>query len=379
MKTSAIIILAILVALPVVSAWADTEYLLGPEDVVTIQVMRHPEFSGEFLIPDDGKINLLGIGDVNITGKSVRELSDYIYTQLKERLKAPEVSVTLKIQRQQRIYVLGSVQTPGVYNLSPGQRITELVAAAGGIIGKPADCKITLMRASSSKQQQVELSNVLNVDSAANIPLQPGDVINVETIRQWSIYVMGQVKLPGIYQLREDNNGILEALALAGGTLDTAATSQVMVTHTSGKSESVDLAPAIRDGEHPQKFKLEPGDLIVVPESQNRIAVLGYVNQPGYLSLKDGQKVTLSDVIGLAKGLMPKKSSMSSILILRTTNGKQEKLIYNLSKFFKTGDAAYNPVIQAGDVVYVPRSESPEWDSIIRAISSTSILFSAIY
>lgn len=379
MRNSAIIITAFLIALLVVPAWANTEYQLGPEDIITVNVIRHLEFSGEFFIPVDGAVNLPGIGVVQVAGKSIRELSDYITTQLKERLKNPEVSVSLKQQRQQRIYVLGAVLNPGVYDLKPGERITESIAAAGGITGETADCKITLMRASNANQQTVALSDILKADSSGNIPLQPGDVVNVKTVIQWPVYVMGQVKLPGVYQLREDNNGILEALALAGGILDTAALSHVTVTHTSGKSTVVDLTPAIRDGEKSEKMKLEPGDLVVVPESQNRIAVLGYVNQPGYFTLKDGQKVTLSDAMGLANGLMPKKSRPESILILRTTDGKQEKLVYNLGKFFKTGDTASNPVVRSGDVIFVPRSETPEWDSIIRAISSTSILFNAIY
>ena len=379
MKTSVIIFLVILIAFPVITSWADTEYLLGPEDVVTVNVMRHSEFSGEFLIPDDGKVNLPGIGVVLIAGKSIPELSSYIDTQLKERLKDPEVSVSLKTQRQKRIYVLGSVAIPGVYNLKLGQRITEAIASAGGIVGKPDDCKIVLMRASNAKQQTSELSDILKADSTANEPLQPGDVVNVQTVKQWPIYVMGQVKEPGIYQLREDNNGILEALALAGGTLNTAALSEVMVTHTTGTSELVNLSPSIRDGEQQERKELKPGDLIIVPECQNRIAVLGYVNEPGYFALKDGQKITLTDALGLSKGLMPKKGSQTDILILRTVNGKQEKLIYDLSKFFKNGDASNNPIIQTGDVVYVPRSEGIEWDSIIRAISSTSVLMNAVY
>lgn len=88
-------------------------YKIGSEDVISVTVARHAQFSGDFYIPTDGVVDLPGVGRVTATGKTLGELSDYVTTRLSKRLRDPEVTVTLKSPRMQRVYVLGSVERPG--------------------------------------------------------------------------------------------------------------------------------------------------------------------------------------------------------------------------------------------------------------------------
>lgn len=371
----ALILAALGAAAPVFGASA---YHLGPEDVVVVTVLRHPEFSGTFLIPSDGNLDLPGVGQIKSAGMTPQELQAEIAGRLGERLVRPEVTVSLHAVRQQRVYVLGAVKQPGVYDHKTGWRITELLAAAGGAEGEPSDCTVSLLRASTGKQEMVDLTGVMRADPEANLVLEPGDVLTVQAVEHYPIYVMGRVKNPGMYRMRGDNTGLIASLTLAGGTLVDAALSRVSVTHVDGTIEIVDTTHSIVEGKSENEFKLRPGDLVVVPESTARIAVLGTVREPGYFPLRDGHKTMLSDAIGLARGVDTRQGNLGSVMVLRNAGGKQEKLIYDMGKFLTSGDVDHNPEVQPGDVIFVPRNRGTNWDVVIRMLGSFSLLFNSI-
>ncbi len=173
-------------------------YRLGAEDVVTVSVLKHIEYSGDFLVAPDGTIELPGAGKVLATEKTVAELQTEITTRLSDRLRAPEVTVTLHMPRMQRIYVVGLVKQPGIFDAKPTWRVTEALAAAGGLAPiesvaptsdgllpapKPEDYTITLMRASTNKQLTLFLPDVLTMKESANPPVEPGDVLTVTSVQ----------------------------------------------------------------------------------------------------------------------------------------------------------------------------------------------------
>lgn len=264
-------------------------YPLGPEDVVAVSVLKHPEFSGEFLIPPDGWVNFPVVGKVMVNGKTTAELTDVLVKGLKTRLKAPEVTVTLKTQRLQRIYVLGAVKTPGILDYKAGWRVTEALAAAGGM-----------------------LDNTLQAD--------------------------------------------------------------VTILHVDGTATALDLGAILREGKVGADAKLAAGDVVMVQKHYARIAVLGFVNKPGYYDLQDGKPLRLTDAIGMAGGTDIKRGQLGEVAVLHTReDGKQERKVYNLEKFLRKAEIKQNPEVVAGDVVYVPQTKKPDWTTIFQIISSIGI------
>lgn len=376
MRKSAFLVL--LLALLILPLWARaaSEYRLGPEDDIVVTVLRHEEFSGEFLVPQDGMVDLPAVGMVKASGMTLNELSNYITKRLGDRLRAPEVSVTLKTQGIVRVYVLGSVRLPGVYNYKPGWRITECIAAAGGNLGEITDLQASLVKGSTGEQKTVKLVDAFTAGSDANLSVDPGDVINIETVRTLPVYVTGKVRIPGLYKLRTDG-GLLEAITLAGGTLDGAALSSVTVTHVSGESETVDLLPLMKKGDSSGNRKLEPGDLVVVPQSDGKIAVLGNVLRPGYFPINDGDVVRLTDALALAGGAI-RQGNMEKVLLISIENGQEKKQICNVTKFLKSGDVASNPVIKPGDIVFVDKNGRTDWPSVLNSLSVTTLIYNVL-
>jgi hypothetical protein len=152
-----------------------------------------------------------------------------------------------------------------------------------------------------------------------------------------------------------------------------AALSRVNVTHLSGKSDQIDLSSAVSGNEKSPDFALSSGDLVVVPEATDRIAILGYVKEPGFYPLKDGQKLTLADALSLARGTEQRSAGIGAVAVIRMVNGKQIRQTYDLRKFLKGGDASSNPYITSGDVIYVPPGEKIDWEMVLRTISSVGI------
>jgi len=96
---------------------------------------------------------------------------------------------------------------------------------------------------------------------------------------------------------------------------------------------------------------LQPGDMLVVPESQNRIAVLGAVNGPGVFALTDGMKVV--DAVARAGGPNT-RGTLNGVVIVRLEGGETKRTVVNLERALSGQDLTQNVALQAGDVVFVP-------------------------
>lgn len=353
-----------------VTAWAEA-YRLGPQDVITVTVMRHPEYSGEFTIPPDGAIALPGTGMISVARCTLDDVAVAIRDRLKSTLRVPEISVTLKTSRTQQLYVLGDVSKPGVYTWQAGWRLTEALAAAGGMAADPGECMVTVLR-ESGERVSIPLKTALHTEQDANLSLAPGDVVSVEAMERYPVYVTGAVKQPGMYKLKA-GEGPVEAMVMAGGVLENAATGKAQILRATGERETVDLKAIIANNTGTAPRKLAAGDVLVIPESTARIAVLGFVKQPGYYPIREGETLRLTDALGLAIGA-DQRASIKTVAVLRTTNGQQERLLFDMRKFLTMGDAAQNPVLQAGDIVYVPETGKPNWNTIFQGLGSVSTM-----
>ena len=370
-----VIVVLMMLAAPAFASDQNSDYVLGFEDLITVTVIGHQEFSGDFFIPTEGSVDFPGVGNITVSGKTTSAVVNEITTRLKERLRDPEVYVTVKNPRSQQIHVLGAVKAPGAYAIKPGWRITEALSAAGGLEAgvQEADCTVHVLRASGAKSS-VSLQEAVRGSETSNLLLQVGDVMTVEAVEMIPVYVMGKVRAPGLYRIRKDGADILAAITVAGGTLDDAALSKVTVTHLDGKSETVSLVPVTNTGKQDTATVIRSGDMVVVPESNAKFAVLGWVKNPGTYPLKENQVIRLADAIGIANGT-DKRGSLGKVAILRSNGDKQERLIFNFNKFAKDGDISQNPEIRPQDVVVVPQTKGFDLDSMLSSISGSLSIF----
>jgi polysaccharide export outer membrane protein len=334
------------------TARAADNYLVQPEDALTVSVYGHDELARDVVVLRDGDFNYPIVGRVQAAGKSPEAVAGAIADGLGRELVDPHVTVSVKQPAMRRVYVSGLVAKAGSYDLKPGWRVSHLLAEAGGLTTKPELAKAVIVRGGAT--MAVRLQDVLtSSDRAADVALLPGDLLQVQPDTNL-VHVAGQVKTPGDYQVKNDL-GVLEAVAMAGGATDGAALTRAQVIR-GGEVLKVDLHRLLVEGKTDGNLTLQPGDTLVIPANDARVAVLGGVGQPGYYDLPDGKPVTIADALGMAKGPI-KHAKMGEVALVRVVDGKQVVSTLNFSRFLKEGDLSQNPNVASGDVIYVADGE----------------------
>ena len=91
----------------------NSNYTLGPDDVINIIVMRHPEVSGEYTINKQGKIQYEFAGDVTLAGFTKEQAIDVLAQKLSIYIIKPEISFKITGYNSKIVYVVGEVARPG--------------------------------------------------------------------------------------------------------------------------------------------------------------------------------------------------------------------------------------------------------------------------
>jgi polysaccharide export outer membrane protein len=245
------------------------DYLVGPQDVLTITSYDQADLSGKFSVEADGTFTYPLIGRVKAGGITLRSLEQ----QLKARLvgegffKDPQITVAVETYKSQKVFVVGEVRTPGTYTLSGTMTLVEALARAGSTLPSASgDAVIVRAEAGSSgptlptsegaNVTRVDLKSLQNGEFSQNTLLRDGDTIFVP--RAESIYVFGQVKSPGAYPLQHRQTTVLQALSLAGGVTPRGTTGRIKVMRIVDNREK-EIRVRLTDA-------VMPGDTIVVPE-----------------------------------------------------------------------------------------------------------------
>jgi len=122
-----------------------------------------------------------------------------------------------------------------------------------------------------------------------------------------------------------------------------------------------------------QNYVIDDGDTLNIPESNNRIMVLGQVPRPNTYFYKE--PMTVEDALAQAGGEIPTRSWLSKTLVIRERPGMPgvyDRIQVDLVRFIRNGDSAQNIQLQPGDLVYVPETKTPDLDRIGKFLGSIS-------
>jgi polysaccharide export outer membrane protein len=176
--------LALMGAVPGTSAEAPTgpDYLLGPEDVVSISVWKDEQLSKEVVVRPDGMISFPLVGEVPAAGRTVEDLRLDVAKRLSRFIPGAHVSVSLTKLLSYRIYVLGRVAKPGEFMVGHHTDVLQALSLAGGLTPFAAENDIKIMRRTNGEDLVFEFrygDAKKGKDLKQNILLQRGDVVMV--------------------------------------------------------------------------------------------------------------------------------------------------------------------------------------------------------
>lgn len=250
------------------------DYRIGAEDVIQVTVYDQADLSVTVKISPDGYIPFPLLGRIKAEGFTGRELEKDIEARLlSDYLNNPQVSILIKEYRSRKIYVLGGVANPGMYELTKAITLLEALSRAGGLSNNAARHAV-ISRSKKLRENgvideplKVDLKRLLDEgDISLNVNIHDGDVVQIPNAN--SYFVFGEVKSPGLYSIDKDLT-ILQAVTRAGGFTKIAAPSRTKVIRgKNGKEETikVDISDIIK-GDKEKDIYIKADDIVVIPES----------------------------------------------------------------------------------------------------------------
>lgn len=204
-----------------------SDYKLGPGDIISVIIWDHPELTipaGSFrsadqsgnLVGADGTIFYPYAGSIHVAGKTISEVRAILTQKLAKVVENPQIDVRVVSFRSKWVYVVGEVKQPGVLEKTDiPLTIVDAVNRAGGFSPEADHSQLLLTR--QGKTWRVDMQ-ALYEDGAVemNVPLQPGDIVNVPDRQFNKVFVLGEVLKPGSYLMNKKRKSLAEALAEAG-------------------------------------------------------------------------------------------------------------------------------------------------------------------
>lgn len=285
------------------------EYLLGPNDVISILIYDNKDMNQEKIrIQPDGNIIVAPLGSIKVSGKSIDELHKLLVEKYKFYLKDPQLTIRLDQTRPFVAYVSGAVLNPGGYELNTDTTnyypagvatfnevqisrrsplLSNLLIAAGGIKFDADLEHIQIKNSNTNDVIEINLMRILeNQDTRQDVYLMAGDVVTVPKLptplavseekyikyatstfspKNIPVKVFGYVQKPGLVQLDSRASITLNtAIMDAGGYLTDAAYAPTKVylsrADASGKLVTKVVNPMKND------IVVMPNDIVYVPE-----------------------------------------------------------------------------------------------------------------
>ncbi len=250
----------------------------------------------------------------------------------------------------------------------------ETVVAQDGTINLPVVGTITVRGMTTGELAERIRTALIE----AQYLRDPHVSISLKVINRPRVAVLGMVQRPGTYDFKEGET-VMHAISMAGSFDPDRARLQDAVLRRKrpdGTEETIplDLEKLFFKGDLSQNYRLEPDDVIFIPEDVvNRIYVLGKVMRPGLYPWKSS--TTVLEAINRAGG-QHEKGTLSRVYIIRPNPNapdKPQRIEVNLLKLIDKGDTSQDIALLPGDTVYVPEVKKPDWNQIYSIVATVAL------
>ncbi len=212
----------------------------------------------------------------------------------------------------------------------------------------------------------------------AQIMIDPHVSVSIGQYATQGITILGEVRSPGTFPLFGPHT-LYDALAFAGGPTQLEGAS-ITITHHNDPDHPVIVkvnGPNYSEIQH--STPVFPGDNVVVSQA-DVVYVVGDVTSPGAIPLTYGRKLSLLNILALARGTTPTAALNKAVVIRQTSEGV---LVMSVDIKGAMMSKAPNPILEASDVLVVPDSRFKKFlqfalpsvtSSVVSAVSSALIV-----
>ncbi len=382
-------------------------YILMPGDQLLVTVVGGVTYSYESMVTYEGKVTInlpllttqpkevvrtptqrneiptQVVDAMRVSGLTLQQAQDTLTVEMGRYFRNVQVKLTLVGLRSGIVFVTGEVQYPGAYNASPVERVSQVVAKAGGLSPLGSKTKVNVIRGGRLSA----LADIERFESKGDLTANPfvesGDVIYVPPVEglvtvKGAVFGRGQYKLrasalttekerisEGIYEL-EQGDRVFDLIRKAGGITPWADLSASYVERVvvggggARKQIPVDLRRIIFEGDTTQNIELMNSDVLVVPPINTLVYVEGEVTTPGAFLFTPNQRAR--DYIGQAGG----PTNYANLRAIHIVRRGQKVSLRN------------DPVVEPGDRIVVPRVGFRFWQDYVQIVSAIGIPVASI-
>lgn len=376
------------------------EYILGPNDVLTVSIWSTESQHLDLMVSPEGKLVIPRVGAISVKGLSLDSARATIKKEVAKTFKALSIDVSLKRLRQFKVYVLGAVRIPSVITATAADRVFDVIERAGGIVDTGSVRGITVIRDGRPQPIIVDLQRYLSFgDKSANPTLLGGDrvIVPLRTFKN-TISIHGEVAREGSFDFLPGDS-LSTLIRMAGGFLPSAILDTVSLVRVNEAGTGLDVFPidmrAWPAGIYstttlPGDVVLRSGDRVYVRAVPNfnereQVVVAGEVLYPGKYAITP-QQTRLTDVITRTGGftenasiedaviirtsevnvidkeyerlsrLVPSEMSSNELQYYRTKSREVKGVMsVDFGELFVKNNLVNNPVLRDGDSIYVPK------------------------
>ncbi len=344
-------------------------YIVGPGDQFLINIWSTMEANFKTAVTPEGKLIIPTIGTLVVDGKTLIEVQKMVREAGDKKYLQSKINANLIMLRTFRVHVTGQVHNPGPYAALAVYRVSDIIEQAGGLTTWGFERAIQV-RHSDGVVDKIDLHQYKKLGNLdANIYLKGGDVIFVPAIdlTQATVRVDGRVNDPGIYEIAE--NETLKDLLLRVDALNRRVDLRnAYIERTSAGNSAVEIIPIFpyleNKGNGYTDFYLNDGDVIILPQRNEDVYVIGAVRNPGAYPFIP--KLKVQDYVGFA-GSTENGVHLTKCKVIRYGSQIQEK--------------GADLLVEPGDTVFVPRRTEfgvNEITSIVATIMSVIISMKAV-
>lgn len=334
------------------------QYLIGPGDKFKIMLYgtRNQDFSLE--VSRDGDIFFPELGSIYVANLTFQEAKEVITKIINDNILGTEAKISLSDFRSISIFVLGEVESPGVYKISSLSTLINAIISSGGIKTSGSLRNIQLKRGDQVLKTFDLYDLLLNGNTSGDEKLLPGDVIFVPPISKM-VAVYGEVNRPSIYELHNDEN-LGDLIRYAGNLKPKANSSSVEVITVRNKSNGFEMSIVDLNDSSSNQYSLKTGDVIriypVNDDVRNAILFKGHAKNPGFAPLGP-TKNKISDFLGDQDDLLT-MTDIDYVLIKRKDeDSKNFKFLQvNLRSIFTDPESSENiSLMEKDEVILFPK------------------------
>ena len=242
------------------------DYIVGPEDVLDVQVWDNKDMNQVVFVRPDGKTSLPIVGEIQAAGKTVQELQDYLTAVYSKTVKGAAVTVIIREIKSRPVYFVGGFGRPGALQLMRNDlSLLQAVALVGGVApGADAENGFVLRK---DKRIPVNFTRLMQKgDLTQDLKLEPGDSV-VAPIADL-VYLQGEVRAPGPIKFLPDLT-VVKAITQGGGLTPMSAGGRVDIIRWKGEKRErirVDVDKMMRAPDENPDVMLKPNDIVFVPQ-----------------------------------------------------------------------------------------------------------------